>query len=147
VRADRGQASPERVNHRNDYRHRDLDTRVGTIDVAVPQLRTGSYVPSGTGTGRYCGSRSPRRRRIRRGTRSSRTWSPAAWPGCGWPPPTPTPAWSRRSQRTCPGRAGNAAAPTGTVKNQVASVGGPALFVAPRTAAALGNRVGAGVGW
>ena len=34
-----------RVNHRNGYRHRDLDTRVGTLDVAVPKLREGSYFP------------------------------------------------------------------------------------------------------
>ena len=34
--AEYGVASTERVNHRNGYRHRDLDTRVGTIDVAVP---------------------------------------------------------------------------------------------------------------
>ena len=40
-----GQVSDERVNRRNGYRHRDLDTRVGTIDVAVPKLRTGSYFP------------------------------------------------------------------------------------------------------
>ena len=43
--AEWGQPSPERVNRRNGYRHRDLDTRVGTIDVAVPKLRTGSYLP------------------------------------------------------------------------------------------------------
>src|SRR3954453_14743672 len=40
-----GQVSSERVNRRNGYRHRDLDTRVGTIDGAVPNLRTGSYSP------------------------------------------------------------------------------------------------------
>jgi putative transposase len=40
-----GQVSTDRVNRRNGYRHRDLDTRVGTIDVAVPKLRTGSYFP------------------------------------------------------------------------------------------------------
>ena len=40
-----GQVSDQRVNRRNGYRHRDLDTRVGTIDVAVPKLRTGSYFP------------------------------------------------------------------------------------------------------
>ena len=34
-----------RTNRRNGYRHRPLDTRVGTIDVAVPKLRTGSYYP------------------------------------------------------------------------------------------------------
>ncbi len=37
--------SPERVNSRNGYRRRDLDTRVGTLDVAVPKLRTGSLYP------------------------------------------------------------------------------------------------------
>ena len=43
--AEYGTASPERVNSRNGYRHRELDTRVGTIDVAVPKLRTGTYFP------------------------------------------------------------------------------------------------------
>jgi transposase-like protein len=43
--AEYGQPSPDRVNSRNGYRHRDLDTRVGTIDVAVPKLRSGSYFP------------------------------------------------------------------------------------------------------
>jgi transposase-like protein len=38
-------ASPERVNSRNGYRHRDLDTRAGTVDVAIPRLRQGSYFP------------------------------------------------------------------------------------------------------
>ena len=40
-----GAASPERVNRRNGYRHRDFDTRTGTIDVAIPKLRQGSYFP------------------------------------------------------------------------------------------------------
>jgi putative transposase len=40
-----GRVSPDRVNRRNGYRHRDFDTRVGTIDVAVPKLRTGTYFP------------------------------------------------------------------------------------------------------
>jgi transposase-like protein len=40
-----GERSPERVNSRNGYRHRDLDTRVGTLDVAVPKLREGSLYP------------------------------------------------------------------------------------------------------
>ena len=43
--AEYGVASTERVNHRNGYRHRDLDTRVGTIDVAVPKLRHGAFFP------------------------------------------------------------------------------------------------------
>src|SRR3954452_22681377 len=37
--------SPERVNQRNGYRHRDFDTRVGTLDVTIPKLRHGSYFP------------------------------------------------------------------------------------------------------
>ncbi len=40
-----GVVSAERENSRNGYRHRDLDTRVGTLDVAVPKLRAGSYYP------------------------------------------------------------------------------------------------------
>jgi len=40
-----GQRSDERVNSRNGYRHRDLDTRLGTIDVEVPKLRQGSFFP------------------------------------------------------------------------------------------------------
>jgi putative transposase len=40
-----GMPSPERVNVRNGYRHRDFDTRAGTLDVAVPKLRSGSYFP------------------------------------------------------------------------------------------------------
>lgn len=43
--AEYGQAGPEHRAQRNGYRHRDLDTRVRTIDVAVPKLRTGSYFP------------------------------------------------------------------------------------------------------
>ncbi|WP_174553036.1 transposase, partial [Nocardia amamiensis] len=41
-----GERSDERVNSRNGYRHRDFDTRVGTIDVAIPKLRSGSYFPN-----------------------------------------------------------------------------------------------------
>lgn len=44
--AEYGRPSEDRVNHRNGYRHRDWDTRVGTVDLAVPKLRSGSYFPS-----------------------------------------------------------------------------------------------------
>src|SRR4051794_10969794 len=40
-----GERSDSRVNHRNGYRHRDFDTRAGTLDVAIPKLRSGSYFP------------------------------------------------------------------------------------------------------
>ena len=45
VGAEYGRPSPGRLAQRNGYRHRDLDTRVGTIDVAVPKLRKGTYFP------------------------------------------------------------------------------------------------------
>ncbi len=37
--------SEERVNHRNGYRERRWDTRAGSIEVAIPRLRQGSYFP------------------------------------------------------------------------------------------------------
>nr|WP_308014765.1 transposase [Nocardia coffeae] len=40
-----GERSTDGTNSRNGYRHRDFDTRVGTIDVAIPKLRSGSYFP------------------------------------------------------------------------------------------------------
>ena len=40
-----GQRTDERTNSRNGYRHRDFDTRVGTLDIAIPKLRSGSYFP------------------------------------------------------------------------------------------------------
>ena len=43
--AEYGRPSAGRSAQRNGYRHRDLDTRVGTIDVAVPKLRSGTYFP------------------------------------------------------------------------------------------------------
>ena len=45
VGAEYGHPSPGRTAQRNGYQHRDLNTRVGTIDVAIPKLRTGSYFP------------------------------------------------------------------------------------------------------
>ena len=40
-----GQQDPQRQTRRNGYRYRPLDTRVGTIDVAIPKLRSGTYFP------------------------------------------------------------------------------------------------------
>ena len=43
----KGERDPERrLTHRNGYRDRRWDTRVGTIDLAVPRVRDGSYLPS-----------------------------------------------------------------------------------------------------
>ena len=40
-----GERSVERVNSRNGYRDRDWDTRAGTVELAIPKLREGSYFP------------------------------------------------------------------------------------------------------
>jgi len=40
-----GARSEERVNSRNGYRSREWDTRAGTIELAIPKLRSGSYFP------------------------------------------------------------------------------------------------------
>jgi putative transposase len=40
-----GVRSEERTNTRNGYRRRDWDTRAGTIELAIPKIRTGSYFP------------------------------------------------------------------------------------------------------
>jgi transposase-like protein len=44
--AGRHERSEYRVNQRNGYRERTLETRLGTMDLRIPKLRTGSYLPS-----------------------------------------------------------------------------------------------------
>ena len=41
-----GVRTPDRINHRNGYRERGWETRVGRIDLEIPKLRKGSYFPS-----------------------------------------------------------------------------------------------------
>lgn len=38
-----GARTPERVNQRNGYRGRRFDTRLGTLDLRIPKLRSGTY--------------------------------------------------------------------------------------------------------
>jgi transposase-like protein len=40
-----GERSDERTNRRNGYRPRAFDTRAGTVELAIPKLRAGSYFP------------------------------------------------------------------------------------------------------
>jgi putative transposase len=40
-----GERSADRINRRNGYRDRRLDTRVGSLELAIPKLRQGSYFP------------------------------------------------------------------------------------------------------
>ena len=46
IGAELGERTPDRVTHRNGYRSREWDTRVGSIQLAIPRLRQGSDFPS-----------------------------------------------------------------------------------------------------
>jgi len=43
---ERYERSAERLTQRNGYRQRQWDTRVGSLELAIPRLRSGSYFPS-----------------------------------------------------------------------------------------------------
>jgi transposase-like protein len=44
--ADRSARSEQRETHRHGNRERPWDTRVGTLDLAIPKLRSGRSLPS-----------------------------------------------------------------------------------------------------
>ncbi len=46
IGAERYERRGERTTQRNGYRTRPWDTRVGTLELAIPKLRSGSYFPS-----------------------------------------------------------------------------------------------------
>jgi putative transposase len=46
IGAGRYERTSERTGQRNGYRTRPWDTRLGTLELAIPKLRTGSYFPS-----------------------------------------------------------------------------------------------------
>ena len=46
VGAEPYERSDERVTHRNGYRKRRFDTRLGTLELNIPKLREGGFVPS-----------------------------------------------------------------------------------------------------
>jgi transposase-like protein len=45
IGAGRHERSPERLNYRNGFRDRTLDTRLGSLQLRIPKLRQGSYFP------------------------------------------------------------------------------------------------------
>lgn len=45
IGAGRHERSADRLTHRNGYRDRALDTRLGTLNLRIPKLRQGSYFP------------------------------------------------------------------------------------------------------
>src|SRR4051794_16939906 len=65
-----GTSSPERINQRNGYRHRDFDTRSGTLAVSRHRAGSRSPPPRSAPAPRGCGARGA--------TRGSTTRS-AAW--------------------------------------------------------------------
>lgn len=46
VGATKGEHNTERQTYRNGYREREFHTRLGTLELKIPKLRTGSYFPS-----------------------------------------------------------------------------------------------------
>ena len=46
IGAERHERTAERATYRNGYRTRTWDTRVGTIELAIPKVRSGTYFPS-----------------------------------------------------------------------------------------------------
>ena len=46
IGAQHGERNPDRLTHRNGYRSRDCDTRVGTMELRIPKVRERSYFPS-----------------------------------------------------------------------------------------------------
>jgi hypothetical protein len=45
IGADRHERTEERLGYRNGYRSRSLTTQVGDIDLQIPKLRAGSFLP------------------------------------------------------------------------------------------------------
>jgi transposase-like protein len=45
IGAARHERSAERINQRNGYRERTLESRLGTLELRIPKLRQGSYFP------------------------------------------------------------------------------------------------------
>ena len=43
IGAGRHERSADRLNYRNGYRERSLDTRLGSLQLRIPKLRTGSF--------------------------------------------------------------------------------------------------------
>ena len=57
-----GERSADRTNRRNGYRDREWDTRAGTVEVAIPKLREGSYFPDWLLQPRLAAAATPPRR-------------------------------------------------------------------------------------
>src|SRR5688572_18274024 len=94
-----GERSPERVNSRNGYRGREWDTRAGTVELAIPKLRQGSYFPE---RGPHGGSQGAAGCRGRNATGIRRAAAAAGRRGRGRSPPgrPRSTAWPVARRRT-----------------------------------------------
>ena len=54
VGADRSERTDKRKNYRSGYRNRRFDTRLGSMELKIPKLRTGGYVPCFLDRGKRC---------------------------------------------------------------------------------------------
>ena len=52
--ADRSERTEKRKNYRSGYRDRRFDTRLGSMELKIPKLRTGGYVPCFLNHGKRC---------------------------------------------------------------------------------------------
>lgn len=83
LRAEENERTPERAGHRNGYRARQWDTRVGVVELQVPRVQDGSFFPSllepGRRAERATGWRCPGSVRPRRFHRASGRARESAW--------------------------------------------------------------------
>ena len=86
IGAELGERAPDRTTQRNGYRPREWTTRVGSIELAIPKLRQGSYFPSFL---------EPRRRAEQAWSRSSKRPT-----STGCPPARSTGWWSSSADTT-----------------------------------------------
>ena len=127
--AEYGTRSTERTNRRNGGRHRDFDTRAGTVDAAVPKLRERGQPDGGhaevvvaAGQGAVALGLQPTRRRLRaRPVRTaSSTPSPTSSPRSQpiLRAPAPMSSRSRRSRKRSGARSGPTTHPSGSTASR-----------------------------
>ena len=133
-----GARSDDRVNFRNGYRAREWDTRAGTMEVAIPKLRAGSYFPDWL---------LERRRRAERAlttvvTSPGRSTRRSPVSSRGGSAATRSSAWSNRSARSiCSGQTSEA-----SHRRSSSRLACNGIRSSPARQTTSGSRVGSGTG-